>query len=89
MSKVSASQLKARLGKYMKEVRAGGEVLVTDRDVLVARLVPASAAPRADALPVAIARDPMAPPLGKVVVRSLPRGHTDTGAWLREDRARR
>ena len=40
MTRVKVSELKARLSAYLAEVRAGGEVLVCDRDTPVARIVP-------------------------------------------------
>ena len=40
MIKVSISDLKARLSRYLRRVRAGQEVLITDRGRPVARLVP-------------------------------------------------
>lgn len=40
MTKVSISRLKARLSDYVKLVRGGEEVVVTDRGVPVARIVP-------------------------------------------------
>jgi prevent-host-death family protein len=39
VSRVSVSQLKAQLSRYLREVRRGGEVEVLDRGVPVARLV--------------------------------------------------
>jgi prevent-host-death family protein len=38
MTSVSVSDLKARLSRYLREVRRGGEVQVLDRGVPVARL---------------------------------------------------
>lgn len=37
---VSVSDLKANLSRYLREVRRGGEIQVTDRGTPVARLVP-------------------------------------------------
>ncbi len=37
---VSVSELKANLSRYLREVRRGGEIPVTDRGTPVARLVP-------------------------------------------------
>ena len=37
---VSVSELKANLSRYLREVRRGGEIQVTDRGTPVARLVP-------------------------------------------------
>ncbi|MDE0136723.1 MAG: type II toxin-antitoxin system prevent-host-death family antitoxin [Acidimicrobiaceae bacterium] len=41
-SAVSVSELKANLSRYLRQVRRGGEIQVTDRGTPVARLVPAS-----------------------------------------------
>ena len=73
----------------MRAVRAGKEVLVTDRDVLVARLVPVEAGPPGETAPVGWPRDPTAPPLGRVQVRGIAGRGTDTTALLLEDRGRR
>lgn len=89
MIKTSASRFKAKLGQYMREVRAGREVLVTDRDQPVAKLVPVQAPPRMEGLPVWKPRAPGAPPLGKVAVRGLAGRAVDSLAFLREDRERR
>lgn len=42
MNRVSISQLKARLSEYLEAVRAGEEVIVTDRGRPVARIAPVS-----------------------------------------------
>ena len=42
MKTTSVSQLKARLSEYLNQVKAGGEILITDREKPVARLVPIS-----------------------------------------------
>ena len=89
MTKVPSSRLKARLGQYLRHVRAGKELVVTDRDVPVARLVPVDPAGYEDALPVWQLRDPAAPRLGDVKVRGIPYRGTDTTALLREERRRR
>jgi len=89
MTKVSATQLKAHLGKYMREVRAGREVLVTDRDVPIARLTPVKVEPAPSSMPLAAGADPAAPPLGKIAVRAVRVKGSDTAAWLREERSRR
>ena len=44
MSKVAVTELKARLSRYLSRVRAGEEILVTDRNVPIARLVPVKGA---------------------------------------------
>ncbi len=60
----SVSQLKVKLWLYMREVRAGREVGVTDRDQPVARLVPVKRPPPAAALRTAKPREATASPLG-------------------------
>jgi prevent-host-death family protein len=40
MPTAAVSQLKARLSEYLNKVKAGAEVLITDRGKPVARLVP-------------------------------------------------
>jgi prevent-host-death family protein len=40
MQKAAVSQLKAHLSEYLNQVKAGGEILITDRGKPVARLVP-------------------------------------------------
>lgn len=42
----SVVQLKSRLSEYLRRVKAGGELVITDRGVPVARLVPLDAAER-------------------------------------------
>lgn len=88
--RTSGSQLKAHMGRYMKAVRAGGEVVVTDRGQPVARLVPFRAAPAdPEALPLARPRDPAAAPLAEVEVRPIRYRGTPTSALLAADRKRR
>lgn len=88
MIRVSSSQLKAKLGKYMQAIREGKQVVVTDRQEPIARLVPYRKQ-RQQALRVSAPRDPAAPPLGAVKVRSIRRRDIDTTALLRQDRDRR
>ena len=45
MESAGVAELKARLSEYLSRVKAGEEVLVTDRGIPVARLVPVGAAP--------------------------------------------
>jgi prevent-host-death family protein len=89
MIKTSASRLKASMGKYMRQVRAGREVVITDRGQPVAKLAPIAAPPPPAAVHISMPRDPSAPPLGQLVIRGIPARATDTTAWLREDRDRR
>lgn len=88
--KTSASRLKARMGQYMRAVRAGEEVVVTDRDQPVARLVPfKDASSQAEELPIVQPKDPGAPPLGKVQLRAIRYRGRSTTDLLLEDRRRR
>ncbi|HSM92038.1 MAG TPA: type II toxin-antitoxin system prevent-host-death family antitoxin [Anaeromyxobacteraceae bacterium] len=89
--KTSASKLKARMGRYMRAVRAGEEVVVTDRDQPIARLVPfrEGAAASRDELPIVQPKDPTAPPLGKVRLRAIKYRGRSTTERLLEDRERR
>lgn len=90
MLKVTATQLKVRLGKYMKAVREGKTVVVTDRERPVARLVPFSIEDTAGTtLEVWQPRDPVAPPLGALRVASLRYSGKSTTTLLAEDRRRR
>jgi prevent-host-death family protein len=87
--RTSSSRLKAKLGQYLRAVRAGKEVVVTDRDRPVARLVPFTpAAP--EGRPAAVQpRDPAAPPLGDVEVKAIRYRGRSTTALLEDDRRRR
>jgi prevent-host-death family protein len=48
MKSVNIAELKNRLSLYLKEVKAGEEILVRDRDRPVARIVPLTYAPDED-----------------------------------------
>ena len=89
MIRVSSSRLKAKMGVYMRAVREGKQILVTDRDQPVARLVPVGTERGREPLAAVRPRDPAAPPLGKVRVRGIRPRETDTTAMLLEDRDRR
>lgn len=89
MIRTTASQLKAKMGRYMKAVREGREVVVTDRDRPVARIVPMQASEEPAGLKSSAPRDPTAPPLGEVVVEGVRRRGTDSTALLLQERARR
>jgi prevent-host-death family protein len=88
--RTSASRLKAKLGQYMRAVRSGKEVVVTDRGEPVARLVPYRETTGAAEEPtIERPRDPAAPPLGDVEVRPVRYRGKSTTALLSEDRRRR
>lgn len=89
MIKVTAARLKARLGEYLKAVRRGQEFVVTNREDPVARLLPYRSPGRKERPLASRPRDPGAPPLGRVSVRSIRFLGTDTTALLRQDRDRR
>jgi prevent-host-death family protein len=40
MQRAGVAELKARLSSYLEQVKAGNEVLITDRGIPIARLVP-------------------------------------------------
>ena len=90
-TRTSSSNLKAKLGQYMRAVRAGGTVVVTDRDEPVARLVPYRqvGAEPGDEPRVDRPKDPGAPPFSEVVVRPILYRGRSTTSMLREDRKRR
>jgi prevent-host-death family protein len=87
--RVSASQLKAELGRHLRVVRAGAEIVVTVRGEPAARIVPyrEASAPRGDL--GLVPADPAAPRFGDIEVRPIRyRGPSPT-AGLEEDRTRR
>ncbi len=45
MKSAAVAELKARLSGYLKRVKAGEEILVTERNVPIARLVPVTGTP--------------------------------------------
>jgi prevent-host-death family protein len=49
MKTAGIASLKARLSSYLKMVKAGNEVLITDRGVPIAKLVPIDAAGKEEA----------------------------------------
>jgi len=88
MMRVSTSQFREKMGRYMKAVRNGKEVIVTDRDQPVARLIPFRRE-KTTALEVNRPRDPTAPPLGSIKVRGIDHQGRRTMEMLLEDRKRR
>jgi prevent-host-death family protein len=89
--RTSSSRLKAKMGQYMRAVRAGEEVVVTDRDQPVARLVPyrETEPGTGDERPAVQAKDPGSPPFSKVEVRPIRYRGPSTTSLLEEDRKRR
>ncbi len=86
----NTSQLKAKLGQFMRAVRAGKTVVITDRDTPVARLVPYKDEDDArEERLVAKPRDPASPPLGKIEVKAIRYDGPSSTELLREDRNRR
>jgi prevent-host-death family protein len=55
MKSVNIAELKNRLSWYLNEVRAGEEILVRDRNLPIARIVPLQLAPDQDAELLALA----------------------------------
>ncbi len=64
MKSVSVSDLKARLSEYLRRVRAGEQLLVTDRGTPIATLVPLP--PMDDDLRDLIEAGKIRPPRGKL-----------------------
>ncbi len=89
--RTSSSRLKAKMGEYMRAVRAGKEIIVTDRDRPIARLLryDEGAPEESRQATVARPRDPTAPRLGEVEVRAIRYRGRPTSEILREDRDRR
>jgi prevent-host-death family protein len=85
---VNIARFKAQLSSYLRAVRKGHELVITDRDRPVARVVPYTEAPRKGQLPVI---EPIRDPAGLKRLRFRPvRGtKTDIVALLLEDRAKR
>jgi prevent-host-death family protein len=88
--RTSSSRLKAKLGQYMRAVRSGREIVVTDRDEPVARLVPyrAGVADTTGEPFLERPRDPAAPSLGDVEVQPIRYRGKSTTSLLAEDRRR-
>ena len=90
MVKTSASQFKAKMGRYMAAIRAGQEVLITDRNQPLAKLIPIATAAKDNArLKVYKPRDPSAPALGDIRFRKIRYSGRSTTEILLEDRDRR
>lgn len=90
MITTSATGLRTKMGRFMKAVRAGKEVVITDRDQPVARLVPIQGpADGAATDPIERPADPSAPPLGEVELRAIRYRGRPSAELLAEDRARR
>ncbi len=88
--RTSSTRLKAHLGKFLRAVRDGKEIVITDRDRPVARLVPAEPDAGASAHTACWRpRDPSAPPLGKLKVVAISYRGTSTTELLDQDRSRR
>ena len=88
MLRTSASRFKAKLGQFMRAVRAGKEVVVTDREQPVARLIPYERPAAAEGVPIAVSRDPTAPPLGRLEVKGIKYRGRSTAVMLQGDRRR-
>ncbi|MEK7233433.1 MAG: type II toxin-antitoxin system prevent-host-death family antitoxin [Elusimicrobiota bacterium] len=84
--RTSSSRLKAKLGQFMKAVRKGQEVVVTDRDEPVARLIPYGRQSAQKEPHVAKSRDPGAPPLGELEVKAIEYRGKNTTTILAEER---
>lgn len=82
MTKVKIAHLKTHLSSYLKKVRAGEEVVVTDRDTPIARVIPFEK-PHEELI-IIPAKRPLKDWV-KIKVRPAPMG-TDSLRALMEDR---
>lgn len=85
MRRASIAQLKAHLSEYVDAVKAGEEVIVTDRNQPVAKLGPISLPARGDARVMALIRAGLARPPVKTLPRDfwkLPRPRDPEGRAL-------
>ena len=71
----------------MRSVRAGHEIVVTDREQAVAKLVPFNET-KQPMTQLAPPEDPSSLPLGKLQITPVPFCGTDSLAMLMEDRKR-
>ena len=80
MTRAKVSELKARLSAYLAAVRAGGEVLVCDRETPIARIVPVdTSADDVSTIPAS------APPASlKKIIGVRPKASVDVDGLLRE-----
>ncbi len=84
MTRVGIAELKAHLSEHLRAVRSGGTVIVLDRDLPIATIVPYASQPAIDIRPAPDRESSFAdlrPPKRK--------GKTNSLAALLEDRARR
>ena len=89
MKRISASELKARLGTYIQAVRNGAVLLVTDRGVPVASLAPVAPPVTVPVLEYSRLAGPHAVALGKLACKPLKGKKTRSTLLLRNDRDRR
>ena len=82
MTRAKVSELKARLSAYLAAVRAGGEVVVCDRETPIARIVPVdTSADDVSTIPAS------APPASlKKITGVRPKASVDVDGLLRESR---
>ncbi len=89
MIKAATAKFKAKLSHYLRVVRTGQEVIITDRDHPVARVVPfeASVAPKEQL--IVRPRNPNAPRFADIKIRKVSYRGPDPVEMLLEDRRRR
>jgi prevent-host-death family protein len=83
----SASQLKAKMGQFMRAVRSGQEVIITDRNEPVARLVPIKSNQKQSIFESL--HDSDAPPLGEIKIKGVKVAGLTSLEMLLEDRNKR
>lgn len=93
MKNAGVAELKARLSGYLRHVKGGHEVLITDRGLPVAKIVPLEASGRRDERRLRLARAGLLQLARKPLARSRllpPRGQASIGkevlALLLEER---
>lgn len=83
--RANVAQLKSRLSEYLRQVKAGAEIVITERGVPVARLTPLPADERrATRLERLIRAGLVKPPSGPRVKLGMPKGRPGAGAAFLE-----
>jgi prevent-host-death family protein len=79
--KANVAQLKARLSEYVRQVKSGAEVIITERGVPVARLVPLDPAERRASREQRLIRSGvLRPATNQSLKLTVPEGDPATGA---------
>ena len=87
MKNAGVAELKARLSGFLRHVKGGHEVLITDHGLPIAKIVPLEASGRRDERRLRLARAGLLQLASKPLARSLllpPRGQTSIGKEVLE-----